>query len=404
MGSDLRTTTFAAEADISEPFEVLRVGDYKRSGDDFEVTEQSLDSMVSNFQAAQEHGHEIPVDWDHSFAEGGTSKAAGWIKSLFRKGQSLFAQVKWTDQAKQDIESEHFRFISAEFSDDWKDEHGDAHGPTLLAAGLTNRPFLRGMTPVALSDRTEKEINTLRLAGVDEIERQIHALSGGKGITVTLTGDLPTEGLRASETPREVSETATEKKDREAREAAAKTLGVKTAAEDSKAGDIVTLAEGQVVLTEEKVKELTDAAEKAKTLSEKESENKTLSDRVTKLEEALTDERKALTDERFSRIFSQAQREGRVDAKDETRETWRERVTKFGLGEVEKLLSELPAETIPVKERGSSAGAADVVPEEAGVDHEAAVLDREIKALSEKEDISYTEAAIKLGSSEGAKV
>lgn len=143
---------------VSAPFEVLRAGSFERAGEEIEITEADLDQMVANFEAMRERGaDELPVDFDHSFAEGGESKAAGWIKALVRKGASLFARVKWTTAASQQIRDEEYRYISAEFHPDWTDEFGEAHGFTLLAAGLTNRPFLRGMTPVALSDEIDPE-------------------------------------------------------------------------------------------------------------------------------------------------------------------------------------------------------------------------------------------------------
>lgn len=142
--------TFSVSAG-SEPFEVLRAGSYVRSGREVEITEADLDRAVTNFVDGR-MGPEIPLDFDHSFAAGQGSKAAGWVTELARHGRSLFARVKWTPRAAEMIEAREYRFFSPEFSRTWRDEHGAEHGFAMVAGALTNRPFLRNMTPVALSE------------------------------------------------------------------------------------------------------------------------------------------------------------------------------------------------------------------------------------------------------------
>ncbi len=126
-------------------------------------------------------GAEVPIDYDHSFQRHGVSKAAGWLSSLRRQGNALVATAKWTGEAADAIRSGAYRFFSPEFANNFKDESGRSKGFTVLSGALTNRPFLKGMTPVALSeaapsltdaDPDSRELlhDTIKAAGGDYLQ------------------------------------------------------------------------------------------------------------------------------------------------------------------------------------------------------------------------------------------
>ena len=363
---DLRSLHFAAPAEgedgVSAPFEVLRVGRTVHPAfGETNITEADLDNAVAVFEGMKAKGAELPVDWEHSFAEGGESRAAGWIADLFRKGKSLMARVKWNARARQDIESGEYRYISAEFNEDWADESGRKHGFTLLAAGLTNRPFLRGMGPVQLSERIP--------AG--EVCFVFPAISSNSD--------------ERSETRREMADgtkTTPEKKD-------------KTAADEPKT---VTLSEkdhAELKAKADKADELQEAAEKASASEEKAKsfaeQNKALSDRIEKLEGTLLDEQR-------DRDLDKARREGRIDLSEETTQKWSERYSKLGRETAKELLFEMPADTVPVTERGIAGKRSEPEKAPEGVNPESHELDQRIRAYMEKnEGVSYTEAAVMIG-------
>lgn len=113
--------------------------------------------MAENFDTARpKPPTEMVVDYEHmSAGPPQVSPAAGWVKSLelSESGNELFATVTWTDEAAQQIVARQYRFISPEFNLEYRDkETGKVIGPTLIAVALTNRPFLEGMQPVALSE------------------------------------------------------------------------------------------------------------------------------------------------------------------------------------------------------------------------------------------------------------
>lgn len=111
-------------------------------------TQQTFAGFVRNFRAGSGR---IPVDLDHAPDRGGPTEAAGWITDLHPEGDKLFASVEWTKAAAQKIRDRAYMFISPTFVMNGRDEGGNAVGPKLVGAALTNRPFLERMAAVSLS-------------------------------------------------------------------------------------------------------------------------------------------------------------------------------------------------------------------------------------------------------------
>lgn len=143
-------TSIPTMAEPSAPFALLAVGSYERGGEAADITADDLATAVANFR---DRPAEVPIDYDHSFARGGESRAAGWIADLQLDddGIRLMARACWTAGAKQALADDEYRYISAEFSRSGTDETGEARGFTILAAALTNRPFLRSLGGVAFT-------------------------------------------------------------------------------------------------------------------------------------------------------------------------------------------------------------------------------------------------------------
>lgn len=326
---------------LSKPFAVLHTGTFKRSDfGELKVTEADLDKAVENFNALthDEQGNpEAPIDYDHSFSRGQGSESAGWIKRLYREDDKLLAQVKWTPTAESKIRERSLRYISPEFTTGWKDQGGKDKGFALLAAGLTSRPFLKSLPPVALSDEVAADL-------ADNARR----LADAAGI------DLASGGAQAArKTPPMADEPKT-----------------------------VTLSEAEVT-----------------TLRETASQVATLSEKVTALEEsrdqavtALNETKSELRKEQVDKLLGQARREGRIDASDETTVKWHERADKFGLDTVKDLLAEFVADTIPMTERGQGFDKPGVVTAPEGVDQDDYVTDRKITALMSEKGIDYSAA------------
>lgn len=132
----------------------------------FSITKADLAKMLHNFvNVTPKPPTQLPVDYDHLSMDPkkpGDGMAAGWIQKLELRegGDELWAQVKWTPDAASKIGNKEYQFVSPSFVKDYVYKDGTAIGTTLLAAAITNHPFLEGMAALTLSGGL-KELATL---------------------------------------------------------------------------------------------------------------------------------------------------------------------------------------------------------------------------------------------------
>jgi hypothetical protein len=133
-------------------FQSARYGEFGISSDD-------LRRMLHNFRHITPIAPtELPVDYDHLSMQPvhpGDGKAAGWLKAVELRGQDdeLWGLVEWTPDAARQIANREYQFVSPSFAKDHVHNDGRRIGPTLLAAAITNHPFLQGMAALTLSRR-----------------------------------------------------------------------------------------------------------------------------------------------------------------------------------------------------------------------------------------------------------
>lgn len=137
---------------------ILRLGSFSHPVyGRFEITRELLQGMVDNFDR-KTYGQEIFMDVGHRPQDG----SAGDIKRLFIEGNRLRANVEWTDHGLDAIKTRGFRYISADFIENWKDnEHEKEHGPVLFGAALVTRPHIKNMDPVQLAEHDGQQHITL---------------------------------------------------------------------------------------------------------------------------------------------------------------------------------------------------------------------------------------------------
>jgi phage I-like protein len=100
--------------------------------------------------AANVRGHDLDIDYDHKATSG---KAAGWVKEARADDAGLHLLVEWTPEAVAAIKAKEYRYFSPEFADEWKHPStGKKFKDVLFGGGITNRPFLKGMSPLNLSE------------------------------------------------------------------------------------------------------------------------------------------------------------------------------------------------------------------------------------------------------------
>lgn len=123
-------------------------------------TQEKFDTIISNFKS-NVLGRPPYIRLGHDKAEAATfgdAPAEAWVHDIVQEGPVLYALAHPTGPAIVDaIRSKRYRFASAEYQEDYTDkETGVKAGPTLLAIGLTNEPFLTRLPDtVALAENPD---------------------------------------------------------------------------------------------------------------------------------------------------------------------------------------------------------------------------------------------------------
>lgn len=93
-------------------------------------------------------GIDLAIDFDHE--EG---KAAGWVKHAEVRDDGLWLLIEWTPVGVEAIQSRTYRYFSPEYAKEWTHpKTGMVHQDVLMGGGLTNKPFLKDILPVNLSE------------------------------------------------------------------------------------------------------------------------------------------------------------------------------------------------------------------------------------------------------------
>ena len=148
---NLATTKADANTPAQSWIQLAVVGDFvSNKYGKFSIEKTDLVEMVQNFAADR-----TPIDYDHltnSPTHPHDSIAAGWLQRVELRdgGTTLWGLVEWTPDAEKRIENREYRFISPSFMKDYKTPTGEKVGTKLLAAALTNVPFLPEMAAVVL--------------------------------------------------------------------------------------------------------------------------------------------------------------------------------------------------------------------------------------------------------------
>lgn len=122
---------------------------------EFAFTREALDAIVARFDADE---NPLPVTYGHpDHGTGQPIPAAGWIRQLEVRdgidGAELWGRVEWTAPAADLIRAGSYRFCSVvvDFAPIDRASGEPAGLAEMYELGLTNSPFLPGMTPITLS-------------------------------------------------------------------------------------------------------------------------------------------------------------------------------------------------------------------------------------------------------------
>jgi hypothetical protein len=131
--------------------------------EELDLGKHVLDAIAKNFEVDKERKQYRPIDYNHDmnsgqFAESRiANKSAGWVKDLKRREKDLLASSDFTQEARQHIESDEYKYASITFDPDWLDPiTGERVGPKMLSYALTNTPFMENLGPIELSRNNDQ--------------------------------------------------------------------------------------------------------------------------------------------------------------------------------------------------------------------------------------------------------
>lgn len=165
--------------------QLLRTGSFSHPVyGQFEITKEHLLAFKENHEA-NTRGIDLAIDYAHE----SDKEAAAWIKALeladTQNGVALYAHVEWTPDGAEAVIKKKYRYLSAEFTLNYQhNESLKEHGPTLLGAGLTNRPVIKDMDPVielseSEENKMDKDAKIAELeAKLSEVQAQVEAKEG----------------------------------------------------------------------------------------------------------------------------------------------------------------------------------------------------------------------------------
>ena len=112
---------------------------------------ERLAHFVEVFNAGS-YQSRVPLDAEH---ETKLSGAVGWITKLRENADgSVDAQVEWTDRGRELIKQDRFRYVSAEFFDEWDSPTGEHFTDVVIGGAICTRPFFKEsvLRPLAASE------------------------------------------------------------------------------------------------------------------------------------------------------------------------------------------------------------------------------------------------------------
>ncbi len=184
----------------------------------FTITKATLESFKRNFDnnVRRLDQGELAIDYGHNF----NGKAAGWIESveLLENGE-LQIHPRWTKNGEQSILEEEYKYLSADIDLDYIDnETGVNYGPTLLGAGLVNRPHVKAMRALFQEQLTEQSKGVFSMTPeemmkkIGELEARVNEL---EGMLSTKAGELEEKTSELEVKSGELTEMSEEKKNAE---------------------------------------------------------------------------------------------------------------------------------------------------------------------------------------------
>lgn len=194
------TTTFLSDGSLASWIHAAPLGTYHHPVyGKIELTAERVSQFAQSVKE-KVRGQELDIDYDHKERDG---RAAGWVKDADARADGLWLLVEWTEDAYNDIKKKAYRYFSPEFADEW--EHPvtkQKYKNVLFGGGLTNRPYLKGILPINLSEAfAASEGEPQKEEPVDE--KVLQALRKKLGLADDATEEQVLAAVTAEEEPEE---------------------------------------------------------------------------------------------------------------------------------------------------------------------------------------------------------
>ncbi len=159
--------------------QVFRLGHWKhpRYGV-LKFTEEIFKGFIKSFKD-NVRKVELAIDAEHEPEKG----ALAWFKDLKSEDGGLWALVEWTSRGLNLVSDRVFKYLSGDFDYEWKDEEtGKKFKNVLFGAALTNRPFIKGMSPINLSEFVKELENDDSIRNSFQLAEDIIKLKEGDNV------------------------------------------------------------------------------------------------------------------------------------------------------------------------------------------------------------------------------
>lgn len=90
----------------------------------------------------------INLNHDNTSPDG----AAGWVKDADVRNDGLWLFVEFVKDTAQKVRDKKFKYFSIEYASKWTSPEGKEFSDVILGGALTNRPFMKNLVPINLSE------------------------------------------------------------------------------------------------------------------------------------------------------------------------------------------------------------------------------------------------------------
>jgi hypothetical protein len=145
-------------------YNILPIGKFSHRGyGEMEITPQLVKEIAGNF--GKHPAYPVPVKLGH----GDGAPSPGTVKTAEARADGLYITFEVDGETARAIRERNFRYMSAEYDEDYTDRTGARVGGVITGAGLVNQPGHPDVAPFMLSDGGEKE-NGKEGTGMSELE------------------------------------------------------------------------------------------------------------------------------------------------------------------------------------------------------------------------------------------